>query len=178
MSLEETRVAAERAATRARAARAEALLEERTRALALPRVRHDARGDRELLVFAAGEDRLGLWMDALVEIRPASELDPLFGAPAHVLGGLAVRSRMVTVFDLRVLLRLPAVRLVDLRHVLVVSAGEELVGLAVEALRGEQGVRGALVAAPGTSFEGATGDGALVLDVAALLRATGGRGER
>lgn len=173
MSLEETLANAERAALRARAARARSLLDDRTRALATPRVREDARGDRELLVFSAGEDRLGLWMESLVEIRPAAELDPLFGAPAHVLGGLAVRGRIVTVFDLRVLLRLPAVRIVDLRHVLVVQAGEDRVGLAIEALRGEQGVRGALVAAPGSAFEGATEDGALVLDVAALVRATG-----
>jgi purine-binding chemotaxis protein CheW len=123
-----------------------------------------------VMAFQLGGARYGVPFVNLDQIVECDRLCPLQGAPRAVLGAMAVRSGIVPVLDLRVVLGLASGPLSDLRFVLVVSAGPERFGLAVEETHGALGFQARqLRAPPGAPFSALSLEGLLVIDVARLV---------
>lgn len=123
-----------------------------------------------VMAFTLGGGRYGVPFASIDQIVECTGLCPLQGAPRAVLGALAVRAGIVPVLDLRVVLGLAGGPLSDLRFVLVVSAGDERFGLAVEQTDGALGFQARqLRPAPGAPFSALSLDGLLVLDVDRLV---------
>ncbi len=123
-----------------------------------------------VMAFRLAGGRYGVPFERLDQIVECDRLCPLQGAPRGVLGALAVRAGIVPVLDLRVVLGLANGPLADLRFVLVVSAGDERFGLAVEETDGAVGFQASqLRAAPTAPFSALSLDGLLVIDVARLV---------
>lgn len=142
----------------------------RARAESLAKARDEAEQiSLTVMAFTLGGGRYGVPFGHLDQIVECTQLCPLQGAPRAVLGALAVRAGIVPVLDLRVVLGLAGGPLSDLRFVLVVSAGEERFGLAVEQTDGAVGFEARhLRPAPGAPFSALSLDGLLVLDVERL----------
>lgn len=149
--------------------RREEILRVRGEALARPRSEEE-QISLTVMAFRLSGARYGVPFDNLEQIVECAQLCPLHGAPRAVLGALAVRAGIVPVLDLRVVLGLAGGPLADLRFVLVVSAGAERFGLAVEETDGALGFQARqLRAPPGSPFSALSLDGLLVLDVARLV---------
>lgn len=142
----------------------------RARGESLARARSEAEQiSLTVMAFSLGGGRYGVPFDQLDQIVECTQLCPLQGAPRAVLGALAVRAGIVPVLDLRVVLGLAGGPLSDLRFVLVVVAGEERFGLAVEQTDGAVGFEARqLRPSPGAPFSALSLDGLLVLDVERL----------
>lgn len=85
------------------AAANKAILTERARILAIPRVEDDdsAAGDTlNILIFTIGEERLGLSLSSIIAIATAGAVTPLPLAVAPVYGVTAWRGRSLTVLSL------------------------------------------------------------------------------
>lgn len=147
----------------------EALLQRRVQALARAR---EAAPEVALTVLAfrlAGE-RWGVRLTELEQVVECAGLCPLPGAPPAVLGALSVRAGIVPVLDLRALLGLAGGPLSNLAFVVVLVAGAERFGLAVEDTEGAVGLQAdQLVAAPAGPFAAATREGLKVLDPGRLV---------
>ncbi|MBE2253394.1 MAG: chemotaxis protein CheW [Myxococcus sp.] len=146
-------------------ARREAVLSARAQALARPRA-EAAQLSLTVMAFTVAARRLAVPFSVLEQVVECRQLCALPRAPRGVLGALAVRTGVVPVLDLRVMLALPELPLADLQFVLVVSAGDERFGLAVEETHGAMGFEAhQLLPPPGPPFRAATTGGVLVLDV-------------
>lgn len=115
-------------------AQVEAVL--RQRAAELARAREEARPTehRVLLPLEISGERYAVEALRVHQVLDAAGLHPILGAPRGVVGAIVARARPVPVLDLRHLLGLEESGLVDLRRVVVVEDGEDLYGIAVEAI--------------------------------------------
>jgi len=157
------------------AARVEAVLRERATELA--RAREVARPTefRVVLPMEVSGERYAVEARQVHLVLDAAGLHPILGAPRGVLGAIVARARPVPVLDLRTLLGLEESGLSDLRRVVVVEDGDDLYGIAVEAIfrRLEVPVGEVRAAPPGPFLWLAPGH-VPVLDVARLGGAGGG----
>jgi purine-binding chemotaxis protein CheW len=149
----------------------EATLAARTQALATPR--EEAQTDAlTVLAFRLAGERYAIKIREVDEILELKMIYPLPDVPGHVLGVVAARSAIIPVLDLRVLLQLERGGLSDLSAVVVVSSGDQWVGLAVDAVDGtlDLPMSGSQSSSslPGP-FELVTADRVAVLTLARLL---------
>lgn len=159
-ALQETAEAGDQRRESVLLARAESLAKARTEA---------EENSLTVMAFTLAGGRYGVPFGHLDQIVECTQLCPLHGSPPAVLGAMAVRAGIVAVLDLRVMLGLAGGPLADLRFVLVVSAGSERFGLAVEQTDGAMGFQARqLRPPPGPPFSALTVDGLLVLDVERL----------
>lgn len=149
--------------------RREEILRRRGEALAKARTEEE-HVSLTVMSFRLGGGHYGVPFESLEQIVECQHLCPLNGAPRAVLGALAVRAGIVPVLDLRAVLGLSGGPLADLRFVLVVSAGAERFGLAVEETEGAVSFQARQLRPPPPGpFSALSLFGMLVLDVARLV---------
>jgi purine-binding chemotaxis protein CheW len=151
------------------------VLEARARALA--EARHEERPELlTVMAFQVGGERYAVPIERVDHVLEARGLCPLPGAPRHVLGALASRSRVVPVLDLRQLLGLEGGGMSDLGKVIVVEASEEYFGLAAELVDGRQELLcSSLSQPPPGPFQFLTVDRLTVLDLEQLANPAAAR---
>jgi len=87
---------------------------------------------REFLAFGVAGERFALPLAAVREILKLAPVTEVPRARSYVLGILSVRGRITTVIDLRRRLRMPPVEETKQSRILLVDAGEEVIGLLVD----------------------------------------------
>jgi purine-binding chemotaxis protein CheW len=152
------------------------ILERRARDMARPAAAPPSEDLAAVVVFPIARERYAVDLACVVEVARLCGLTPLPGAPAPVLGIVLHRGRLLPVVDLRRLLGGGEAAVPQAGWLVVVGAGDALVGLladgAVEVARvPSRGlapplVRGG-VAEP--LLRGLTRDAVAVLDVLALM---------
>ena len=92
-----------------------------------------ARGNRdgiqEFVTFAIGEDRYGVDIMSVREIKGWSGVSPLAGQPDHVRGVLNLRGAMVPIVDLRCRFGQGMTDATATHIVIIVNIADQLVGL-------------------------------------------------
>jgi len=155
------------------------ILRERARALARPLAEAPTPTDVvELLVFALGGERYAIETAHVLEVVSFGELTPVPGAPAHVLGVVNHRGRILPVMDLRRLLELAGQGVTEGGRVVAVEAEGMTFGILADAVAGTVRLGSHEVAPPPASLtgdrlafiRGVTGEMVAVLDLEALAR--------
>jgi len=128
----------------------------------------------ELLAVDIAGERIALPLEAIVHVHRATEVTPVPGAPARVVGLVAWRGRVLTVVDLAE--RGGNVEIGEQSRVLVLGERRAAFGLLVDAVDDVVSVDAADVgpiddAAPERAalFRGVTGDATLVADGGAII---------
>ena len=87
----------------------------------------------EILEFTLGKERFAFASSCVREVFPLTEITPLPGLPAHVLGVVNVRGRILSVMDIRRLLEFGNIGLTNLNKAIILHHGDmELAVLADE----------------------------------------------
>ena len=129
-----------------------------------------------LIQCELGLERYGLRLDAVRELAPLDHFAPLPCAPAHIAGMANLRGTVIPVLDLRPVLGLAPASQASGRVVVVVSWGRDPCGLLFDRAAGVRTLDEAELLPPPSRaggvqaryLEGATRDGLLLLDLAAL----------
>lgn len=151
----------------------QAILEERARLLAIPRVedgQSPTADTLDILIFTIGDERLGLSLSSIVAIAIAGAVTPLPLSVAPVYGVTAWRGRSLTVLSLTENRRTGNANLIVLG-----SDQRAAVGMLVDGVEETRSVARSRLSAPhaGPRRElaiGLTDDGVLVLDAEKMLR--------
>ncbi|MFE1600597.1 chemotaxis protein CheW [Methylobacterium sp. ID0610] len=115
------------------AARIEALLDARSRALAeRGRAPAEARARRRVLLCRIGAERVGLPLDAVAEVAPYRPCTPVPGAPPALIGLSGRGGALLSVLDLATALALPAPAADAPAHLVVLRRDNPRIGLRVE----------------------------------------------
>lgn len=96
------------------------------------RLRAGMQGVSEFLAFRVAHEAYALPLASVREILRLGAVTEVPRAPADVLGIVSVRGRVTTVMDLRRRLRMPIAETTKQARVLLVDAGDEVVGLLVD----------------------------------------------
>jgi purine-binding chemotaxis protein CheW len=150
------------------------------RALALAReVQSAVAGEQplDLIEFLLGREHYAVEAGWVREVLPLTELTPLPGTPAFVLGIVNVRGQILSVMDLKRFFDVPEESLTDLTKIIVLFNQTMEVGVLADAVVGTRAVPGSALDPPlptqtGVRAEYLRGivDGPLiVLDAAAIL---------
>jgi purine-binding chemotaxis protein CheW len=97
------------------------ILEERARALAEPIV-EDQKDALDVVVLHIGDERYGLPVGSVVEVRPLKLMTVVPGLANHWVGIVNLRGSLFAVLDLRIYLGLPGDRADD-SHMALITAG-------------------------------------------------------
>jgi purine-binding chemotaxis protein CheW len=117
------------------AARVRELLVARSRSLAaVARDRLGEGGLTRLLVFRLGQERYGLTLDCAREVASLSRAATIPGAGPGLIGVVNWRGEFAVVFDLAPILGRPAGEDRNGRQAIVLSGGEQIFALAVDAV--------------------------------------------
>jgi purine-binding chemotaxis protein CheW len=131
----------------------------------------------EILEFSLGKERYAFPSSCVREVFPLTEITPLPGLPAHVLGVVNVRGRILSVMDIRRLLELGNIGLTNLNKAIILHHGDMEVAVLADEVTGvyaidaEEGQR-TLPTLAGTRevfLKGVTKDRVVVLDAQKLL---------
>lgn len=96
------------------------------------RLRAGTQGVSEFLAFRVADEAYALPLASVREILKLGPITEVPRAPKDVLGIVSVRGRVTTVLDLRTRLRMPTAEPTKHARVLLVDAGEEVLGLLVD----------------------------------------------
>ena len=154
-----------------------AILEERTRALAVPVDQREAEVGVEALVLRVGGERYTLPADAVRAVAALARLSPLPHAPPSVAGLTARGGVILPVFHLRAVLGLALTALPEYGRIVLLGEGSGQLALIVDAVEGTTRVDTAalrpappsLLAAAGALIRGVDAAGVPMLDPEALL---------
>ncbi|GAA0134408.1 chemotaxis protein CheW [Paenibacillus sp. YSY-4.3] len=86
----------------------------------------------QYIELVSGHERYGLKLECIHEIITMREITEIPLARVHVKGVINLRSRIVPVISLRARLRLREVSYMRASRIVVVNAGEEIVGIIVD----------------------------------------------
>lgn len=89
-------------------------------------------GTVPVLAVAAGEEIYGFPLSVVREVLVPPPLTEVPRAPAHVLGVISVRGRVITLVDLPKMLNLDVAQTRPYGRVMLVDNGQELIGVAVD----------------------------------------------
>jgi len=154
------------------------ILHDRAEILARPLVGGDvAEDDLQVLEFSLGDERYGVESSAVREIYPIKEITPLPGMPTFVLGIVAVRGRICSVFDIGRLFDRAAREAKSFKMAVVLASADMEFALLVDEIVGTRIVRSSelqtdipsLTGARREYLKGVTTDRMVVLDAARLL---------
>lgn len=102
-----------------------------------------AQGDEEeehcgeqVAVVALGGELFAIELGAVREFLPVGEVTPVPNCPEHVLGNMNLRGSILTLIDIRALMGLPPGRFGRDAGIVVVSNGDIVAGVAVDAILG------------------------------------------
>jgi purine-binding chemotaxis protein CheW len=152
------------------------ILAERARLLARPPAGAEPEQPLALIECGLGPERYGLRLDAVRELAPLDHFAPLPCTPAHVAGMANLRGTVIPVLDLRPVLGLAPAPPVSGGVMVVISWDRDPCGLLFDRAVGVRTLDEAELLPPPSSaggvqaryLEGATRDGLLLLDLAAL----------
>jgi chemotaxis signal transduction protein len=153
------------------------ILEERARKIAEPVTGSIETGIVEVLRFQLAYQEYAIEMRYVKEVILTGEITPIPGAPPFISGICAVRGRIISLVDLRVLFSLPEKGLTDLNRVIVITDGRLTFGILADNITGLGTIPAYLIIppTPGTVIswkrylKGNVSDSLVVLDAAALL---------
>jgi purine-binding chemotaxis protein CheW len=156
------------------------ILQERARQLARP-LTTVGKGDASaadaapVLVARLGDERASIALDHIIEVYRASELTPIPGAQAPVVGLIAWRGRVLTVLDISHT-RSRAIEMTDATRILVIGQRTASFGIIadevedVQELNAQEAVPIDNISPSRREFvRGVTADALVVLDAAALI---------
>ncbi len=90
----------------------------------------------EVLSFSLSDELYAIGSEHVAQVLPLNQYTPLPNTPAHVLGIVNVRGRIVSVLDLRVLFELPRASLSDRSFLLILHSAEMEFGLLIDRVLG------------------------------------------
>ena len=90
----------------------------------------------EVLSFSLSDELYAIGSEHVAQVLPLNQYTPLPNTPAHVLGIVNVRGRIVSVLDLRVLFELPHGSLSDRSFLLILHSEDMEFGLLIDRVLG------------------------------------------
>lgn len=115
----------------------QAVLEKRARELARkPASETDIGARIDIVEFTMAHERYGIESRFVREVHPLRDLTPLPGTPAFVLGIVNLRSRVISLVDLKKFFSLPEKGLTDTNHVLLLTSPEMEFGILADTVLG------------------------------------------
>jgi len=154
------------------------LLRERARALAGKSAQEEDEDQYvDALEFLLAHERYAIELTHIKEVCQLSELTPLPGTPSFVLGVINVRSRILSVVDLKKFFDLPEKGITDLNKVIILNSAEMEFGILADSILGvrpilAKSIQESLPTLTGIRSEflkGVTGDRVVVLDGEKIL---------
>lgn len=100
------------------------------------------------VTFCLGDETYGIDVLQVREVLRMTDIAPVPGAPAQVLGVINLRGSVVTVVDARKSLRMAAKAADDAARIVVAEVDEHVVGLAVDAVTEVLELRRSMVESP------------------------------
>jgi len=156
----------------------ERLLRERARALAGESAQEeDENLYVDVLEFLLAHERYAIELTHIQEVCPLIELTPVPGTPSFVLGIINVRSRIVSIIDLKKFFDLPEQGITDLNKVIILGSPEMEFGILADSIIGARSIPAksiqeslpTLIGIRSEFLKGVTGDRVVVLDGEKLL---------
>ncbi len=86
------------------------------------------------VTYHLGDEHYGIAVMQVQEVLRVSEITPVPGAPEYVLGIINLRGNVVTVLDTRKRFGMPSKELDDTSRIIIIEAGEQVVGLLVDSV--------------------------------------------
>ena len=86
------------------------------------------------VTFRLDDETYGINVMQVKEVLRVSDVTPVPGAPPYVLGIINLRGNVVTVLDMRKRLNLPPHEVDDLSRIVIIEAGEMVVGMLVDSV--------------------------------------------
>jgi purine-binding chemotaxis protein CheW len=153
------------------------VLEARRRAAAKPPTSPDDTERLEVLVFSLAGEMYGVETCHVREVCRLKDLTPMPCTPPFVAGVMNLRGRILAILDLRVFFELPTAGLTELNRIIVLSGGNDELGLLADSVTGTHMVAAAdlqvglptLVGIRERFLKGVTGRMLAVLDGGRLL---------
>lgn len=153
------------------------ILEARARKIAAPEPGSLGTGIVEVLRFQLAYQEYALEMRYVKEVILTGEITPVPGSPPFISGICAVRGRIISLVDLRVLFSLPEKGLTDLNRVIVITDGRITFGILADNITGLGTIPAYLIIAPDPGstlswkryLKGYVSDSLIVIDANALL---------
>lgn len=88
----------------------------------------------QLVTFRLKDETFGINVMQVQEVLRVSEIAPVPGAPAYVLGIVNLRGNVVTVIDTRTRFGLPPTDLSDTSRIVIIESEEQVVGILVDSV--------------------------------------------
>lgn len=88
----------------------------------------------QLVTFILKGEVYGINVMQVQEVLRVSEIAPVPGAPAYVLGIINLRGNVVTVIDTRARFGLPSTEVDDASRIIVIESEKQVVGMLVDAV--------------------------------------------
>jgi purine-binding chemotaxis protein CheW len=88
----------------------------------------------QLVTFILNGEVYGINVMQVQEVLRVSEIAPVPGAPAYVLGIINLRGNVVTVINSRRRFGLPSIQLDDASRIIVIESAKQVVGMLVDAV--------------------------------------------
>jgi purine-binding chemotaxis protein CheW len=156
--------------------RVQHILEARARALAKPQDAELRRGVKEVLVIRVGDERYGIAIEHVREVRSLESVTPVPGLPPLWAGLVNLRGVLYPVLDTADYLRLNPDG--DKREIVLVSSPTVIVGMTADEVFGMRSLMPAEIGPPLEAkgdtengvVSGVTADLLLLLDAEAMLR--------
>lgn len=86
----------------------------------------------QLVTFMLQDERYGINVMQVQEVLRVSEIAPVPGAPAYVLGIINLRGNVVTVIDTRSRFGLPSTEIDDASRIVIIECEKQVVGILVD----------------------------------------------
>jgi len=86
------------------------------------------------VTFRLGEEKYGINVMQVQEVLRVSEIAPVPGAPAYVLGIINLRGNVVTVIDTRNRFGLMSKELDDATRIVIIETDEHIIGIMVDSV--------------------------------------------
>ena len=88
----------------------------------------------QLVTFRLDAEAYGINVMQVQEVLRVTEIAPVPGAPAYVLGIVNLRGNVVTVIDTRRRFGLPTAEITDASRIVIIESGEEVIGILVDSV--------------------------------------------
>lgn len=86
------------------------------------------------VTYRLGEETYGINVMQVQEVLRYTEIAPVPGAPAYVLGIINLRGNVVTVIDTRSRFGLPSTETTDNTRIVIIESDEQVVGILVDSV--------------------------------------------
>ncbi len=86
------------------------------------------------VTFRLGSETYGIDVMQVREVLRGTEISPVPGAPSYVLGIINLRGNVVTIIDTRSRFGLPSQEMDDASRILILEAGDHVVGFLVDSV--------------------------------------------